>query len=144
MSAQNPETPITAAMAEFLNAPCAPGACEEGGEPCSTHERLWAHAEGDHELCEPDCTPDALPQWLYGRFSSTWGGVRPDWNELADVDRSYWAHQARAVRRAVERGGFKASTSHSCDNCDGVDPESCMTAPQQRRSNSIASEKKND
>jgi hypothetical protein len=41
--------------AEYVATPCDFVGCEPGGEPCSTHERLMAHAEGDHELCEPDC-----------------------------------------------------------------------------------------
>ncbi len=49
---------------EYVAAPCDFVACEPGGEPCSTHERLMAHAEGDHELCEPGCgtTAAVLPQ----------------------------------------------------------------------------------
>ena len=47
------ETFIDAAnQAEYVATPCAVGACEPGGEPCTTHERLMAHAEGDHELCD--------------------------------------------------------------------------------------------
>jgi hypothetical protein len=42
--------------AEYVATPCSVGGCEPGGEPCSTHERLMAHGEGDHELCGPDCT----------------------------------------------------------------------------------------
>lgn len=41
--------------AEYAATPCDFVACEPGGEPCSTHERLMAHAEGDHELCAPNC-----------------------------------------------------------------------------------------
>jgi hypothetical protein len=41
--------------AEYVATPCDFAACEPGGEPCSTHERLMAHAEGDHELCAPGC-----------------------------------------------------------------------------------------
>jgi hypothetical protein len=41
--------------AEYVATPCSAGGCEPGGEPCDTHERLMAHAEGDHELCERDC-----------------------------------------------------------------------------------------
>ncbi|WP_069766023.1 hypothetical protein [Streptomyces sp. LUP47B] len=41
--------------AEYVATPCSVGGCEPGGEPCTTHERLMAHAEGDHELCAPDC-----------------------------------------------------------------------------------------
>lgn len=47
--------------AEYVATPCDPMVpCEDGGEPCHVHERLMAHAEGDHELCEPDCGP-AVP-----------------------------------------------------------------------------------
>lgn len=46
--------------AEYVATPCSLGGCEPGGEPCSTHERLMAHAEGDHELCEPDCGPSRV------------------------------------------------------------------------------------
>lgn len=42
--------------AEYVATPCdSMNPCEDGGEPCHIHERLMAHAEGDHELCEPDC-----------------------------------------------------------------------------------------
>jgi hypothetical protein len=49
--------------AEYVATPCDFVACEPGGEPCSTHERLMAHAEGEHELCPPDCglAPAATP-----------------------------------------------------------------------------------
>ena len=47
--------------AEYVATPCSlPNVCEDGGEPCSTHERLMAHAEGDHELCGPDCGTSAV------------------------------------------------------------------------------------
>ncbi|MCX4596152.1 hypothetical protein OG819_42825 [Streptomyces sp. NBC_01549] len=48
--APQPETQVT---------PCSqPNPCEDGGDPCATHEREQAHAEGDHGLCGPDCTAD--------------------------------------------------------------------------------------
>jgi hypothetical protein len=46
---------------------------------------------------------DTLAAWLYQRFftgSTTWENADPDQQE-------YWEHQARAVRRAVARNGFK-------------------------------------
>lgn len=49
--------------------------------------------------------PDTLPAWLYRRFMPDGIG----WDNLDDGDRAYWEHQAAAVRRAVERGGFKTS-----------------------------------
>lgn len=47
--------------AEYVATPCDFVACEPGGEPCSTHERLMAHAEGEHELCAPECGSTAAP-----------------------------------------------------------------------------------
>jgi hypothetical protein len=48
---------------------------------------------------------DTLAAWLYQRFAVIHGC--PAWDTLTDDDRSYWEHQAAAVRRAVARGGFK-------------------------------------
>lgn len=36
--------------------PCDEFPCEDGGEPCAKHEQEWAHAEGDHSLCEGETT----------------------------------------------------------------------------------------
>ncbi|MEH0442489.1 hypothetical protein QA811_02140 [Streptomyces sp. B21-102] len=108
--------------AEFAATPCSPVVpCEDGGEPCDVHERLLGHYDDSHELCAPDCgtadgpsrvaaeeqpaeTQDSLPCWLYQRFMPDGVG----WENLDADDRSYWEHHARAVRRAVARGGFKA------------------------------------
>lgn len=48
-------------QAEYALTPCDFVACDpDGGEPCSTHERLMAHAESNHELCDhADGTPAA-------------------------------------------------------------------------------------
>lgn len=36
--------------------PCSvPNPCEDGGEPCDRHEREESHADGEHELCGPEC-----------------------------------------------------------------------------------------
>lgn len=51
----------------------------------------------------PEAAPDTLAAWLHWRFGPN--GKR--WDGLGEDDRSYWEHQARAVRRAVGRGGFK-------------------------------------
>jgi len=48
---------------------------------------------------------DTLPAWLYSRFNESLDA--PAWDCLTDDDRAYWGHQARAVRRAVARGGFR-------------------------------------
>lgn len=50
-----------------------------------------------------DQRTDTLPQWLFQRFGTD-GRV---WESLCLEDQEYWAHEAAAVRRAVERGGFK-------------------------------------
>lgn len=51
----------------------------------------------------PGCDTDTLPAWLAQRFDPR----GPGWDALSDDDRAYWEHQARAVRRAVARNGFK-------------------------------------
>jgi hypothetical protein len=48
--------------------------------------------------------PDTLPQWLRYTFGS---GLDTKWADLHPTDRAYWEHQAKAVRGAVERNGFK-------------------------------------
>lgn len=58
------------------------------------------------ELECPAAEADTLPAWLYSRFMAGLSGV--GWDNLDADDRAYWEHQARAVRRAVARGGFKA------------------------------------
>lgn len=49
---------------------------------------------------------DTFTPWLYRRFARFRPNA-PAWDTLSSDDRSYWEHEARAVRRAVERGGFK-------------------------------------
>ncbi|MEU3522352.1 hypothetical protein AB0E62_00490 [Streptomyces sp. NPDC038707] len=51
---------------------------------------------------------DTLAPWLHRRFG-TRGQHGQSWDALSDEDKAYWEHEARAVRRAVERGGFKRS-----------------------------------
>lgn len=47
---------------QYAATPCSFVACEPGGEPCDTHERLMGHFEGDHDLCGPECrTPAFTP-----------------------------------------------------------------------------------
>ncbi|MFE3381332.1 hypothetical protein [Streptomyces anulatus] len=60
----------------------------------------------------PTSETDTLAPWLYRRFKGT------GWNQLDEGDRSYWEHQARAVRRAVARGGFKTPATCTCDFID--------------------------
>jgi hypothetical protein len=47
---------------------------------------------------------DTFPAWLAHRMDPQ----GPDWDAMNDEDRTHWEHQARAVRRAVARDGFKA------------------------------------
>lgn len=94
------------ALREFLGA--ADPICGDAndGDWCE----LEPGHEGNHraDTAEWPAAPaatDTLPAWLYSRFNDTLDG--PAWDRLTDEDRTYWAHQARAVRRAVARGGFK-------------------------------------
>jgi hypothetical protein len=47
---------------------------------------------------------DNFHEWLYLRFRSD---KTKDWTELSQEDKDFWLHESEAVRRAVERGGFK-------------------------------------
>jgi hypothetical protein len=81
-------------------------ASEEGADPGTVlHavlDRLGITVPGAEE--QP-AAEDTLPAWLAQRFDPR----GPEWNALADDDRTYWEHHAAAVRRAVARGGFKAA-----------------------------------
>lgn len=57
-------------------------------------------------LREDEPETDSLPAWLYRRFMPDGEG----WDRLDSDQREYWEHQARAVGRAVARGGFKPVT----------------------------------
>lgn len=51
---------------------------------------------------------DTLAEWLYCRFLTD-SALRTPWDCLTTEDKSFWEHEANAVRRAVARGGFKES-----------------------------------
>lgn len=79
----------------------------EAVHPCGCPKRFGRHADG----CPTEAarkseltTGDTLPAWLYQRFMPE----GESWDRLDSGQREYWEHQARAVRRAVGRGGFKA------------------------------------
>ncbi|QJT04387.1 hypothetical protein G9272_32230 [Streptomyces asoensis] len=84
--------------------------------PCPTVQAvdaaLSAPADGPSRVAaeeQPAETLDSLPAWLYQRFMPDGVG----WENLDTDDQSYWEHQARAVRRAVERGGFKPTEAQA-------------------------------
>jgi hypothetical protein len=52
---------------------------------------------------QADATPDTFPAWLAQRFDRN----SPPWDGMSDADRTYWEHEAAAVRRALARRGFK-------------------------------------
>ncbi|WP_242594542.1 hypothetical protein [Streptomyces sp. GB4-14] len=49
--------PAPAAETRPARTPCSVPECDADGtgEPCTRHEREDSHAEGDHELCGPEC-----------------------------------------------------------------------------------------
>jgi hypothetical protein len=76
--------------------------------PAAEETHVVADGSDDPEHIDdcPGCeATDTLPAWLAQRFDPR----GPDWDALTGDDRSYWEHQARAVRRAVARGGFKVA-----------------------------------
>ncbi|MEU0952811.1 hypothetical protein ABZ353_10780 [Streptomyces niveus] len=56
---------------------------------------------------EPEEKKDTLAAWLYHRFSGRVWTAQLSWEFLSQDDKDYWEHEAKAVRRAVARGGFK-------------------------------------
>lgn len=54
---------------------------------------------------------DTLAHWLSRRFDVNAGA----WDAMSDDDRSYWEHEAEAVRRAVARGGFRTADPKAGD-----------------------------
>ncbi|MDH6610227.1 hypothetical protein M2164_005862 [Streptomyces sp. SAI-208] len=69
-------------------------------------EDVWEAARAAQRVAavnEDVASRDTLPEWLYSRFNR----VAQPWQSLSNDDRSYWEHEAAAVRRAAERGGFK-------------------------------------
>ncbi|MFD7861476.1 hypothetical protein [Streptomyces sp. NPDC059783] len=67
---------------------------------------------------------------LGGACGYTPSGVRTAYGdqEIAQVQGEI----GRAPRRTADEGeGETAPQIHSCDNCDGVDPGTCLTAPKE-------------
>lgn len=67
-------------------------------------EALRASKDQPAPLIDPEGV-DTLPAWLYARFTQD----GEEWDSLYPEQRDYWVHQARAVGRAVARGGFKSA-----------------------------------
>jgi hypothetical protein len=82
---------------------------EPGDRDCSDCEKARAGYVAALRAAgwAPMPVEDTLPAWLYTRFNESLAA--PAWDRLTEVDRTYWAHHAAAVRRAVARGGFKAA-----------------------------------
>ncbi|MYW46352.1 hypothetical protein [Streptomyces sp. SID161] len=75
-------------------------------------EEQWAREDAAveaHVVADDSDNPDTLPAWLAKRFDPQGA----PWDGTSDDDRAYWEHQARAVRRAVARGGFKTDPAAS-------------------------------
>jgi hypothetical protein len=70
-------------------------------DPVSMDE--WEAAKATEVAAAEQAPKDTLAPWLAKRFDPQGA----PWDGMSDDDRSYWEHQARAVRRAVARDGFK-------------------------------------
>jgi hypothetical protein len=66
-------------------------------------EDVWQAAKEAEAITEAAKPKDTLAPWLANRFDPQGA----PWDGMSDDDRTYWDHQARAVRRAVARGGCK-------------------------------------
>ncbi|MBP2581878.1 hypothetical protein J3A78_002356 [Streptomyces sp. PvR006] len=111
--------------------PADPGirvaARQASGQQPDTDAALF-HAEGEHDRCGAECEPDRLRAALedarmwarhgyeIGQRSCTWSdhGVAPAW--LTDG----WP---------VHFPGPDPAAAHCCGNCDGIDPDRCLTNP---------------
>ncbi|MER5213658.1 hypothetical protein ABT063_24580 [Streptomyces sp. NPDC002838] len=69
---------------------------------------------------EESVEADTLPAWLHWRFGKH--GQR--WTVLGEEDQALWEHHAAAVRRAVERGGFKSGGNDEALALGGLAEES--------------------
>jgi hypothetical protein len=81
---------------------------EEGADPGTILDRLEIALPGT-EAKPAVVEQDTLPAWLYQRFAVIHGCA--PWDQIDDGQRAYWEHQARAVRRAVERNGFNPAAA---------------------------------
>lgn len=54
---------------------------------------------------------NTMAQWLYERYGNATGTGDGPWEQLHPGTQAYWEHEARAVERAVARGGFKPGES---------------------------------
>lgn len=89
-------------------------AMEEARGRLAQADRAYAQLLGDRDRLRTEsrnradetqpAQPDTLPAWLHWRF----GPHGQPWSDVPDADKTLWEHQARAVRRAVARNGFKA------------------------------------
>lgn len=74
--------------------------------------RLDAHRKEAERLVDEALNEvpeqDTLAEWLYKRLIQSYHS-EVTWEELDENDKSYFEHEAAAVRRAVARGGFKES-----------------------------------
>jgi len=77
----------------------APIEHDRTGEKESFATRLMK--SGTDQMMSDLLDDSTLPEWLAQRFATD------DWDEMSDVDKDYWKHQAAAVTRAVLRGGFR-------------------------------------
>jgi hypothetical protein len=67
------------------------------------------HPEAPQDSDDNPAVADTLPAWLCNRYRNyAFPFDNRTWEQLSGEDRSYWEHEAAAVRRAVDRGGFKA------------------------------------
>lgn len=96
---------------KYLLAQLAKRDAESGSGDAALREFL----AGEEEASTPASGPDTLPAWLHWRF----GPHGQPWSDVPAEDQACWEHQARAVRRAVARGGFKAAPAPAVPAGDG-------------------------
>ncbi|MFG2359412.1 hypothetical protein [Streptomyces sp. NPDC048521] len=86
---------------ELTDAPCD----QDYREPIEDWPAWLAALARQYTPAERTTETDTLPAWLHWRF----GSHGQPWSDVPDEDKALWEYQARAVRRAVARNGFKTS-----------------------------------
>lgn len=79
--------------------------CGGDGPSCRNVGSEPEPQEQEHEIFHGSEPKNTLGQWLWRRFSGDTDILF--WDNLSTDDQDYWEHEARAVTRAVVRGGFK-------------------------------------
>lgn len=120
-----------------------PGVMYDGAfaSPPAPVDRNAEDAEGDELVCVDECgSCDACGMEPFGTPAEGWREAARFLRRTAHQsdDRQGVLHGARLIETELRRLAAEAQQSapaetetHVCDNCDGVDPETCLNTPKE-------------